>query len=159
METHDAAGRHVRPDQRRPGTRLGGRPPRAGRGLGFTAHVAQDDRQQYPTAIDGRTTRHEGYADGQRCRSRIAEGFGWGKTIGLLRKLRHRGRPLVGWVFAFTMATYNLVRIHTLIRAGVTARDGSRPTRALLPHRSGPRTATLTPSSPRSHPSTRALRA
>lgn len=119
---------------------LGGLPPRAGRrtvggdkryddrefvaaarGLGFTPHVARDDRRTHPTAIDDRTTRHAGYAESQRRRKRIEEGFGWGKTVGLLRKLRHRGRALVGWVFAFTMATYNLVRIRTLLRAGVAA--------------------------------------
>jgi hypothetical protein len=36
------------------------------------------------------------------------------KTVGLLRKLRHRGLPRVDWVFTFTAAAYNLVRIRNL---------------------------------------------
>jgi hypothetical protein len=39
------------------------------------------------------------------------------KTTGLLRKLRHRGGPLVARIFTFTAAAYNLVRLRTLIRA------------------------------------------
>jgi hypothetical protein len=49
----------------------------------------------------------------------VEEGFGWGKVIGPLRKLKHRGTALVDWIFAFTMAAYNLVRIRTLIGGGV----------------------------------------
>jgi hypothetical protein len=48
----------------------------------------------------------------------VEESFGWGKTVGLLRKLRHRGRELVDWIFTFTMAAYNLLRLRTLIGAG-----------------------------------------
>jgi hypothetical protein len=48
----------------------------------------------------------------------VEESFGWGKTVGLLRKLRHRGRELVDWIFTFIMAAYNLVRLRTLIGAG-----------------------------------------
>ena len=63
-----------------------------------------------------RTTRHAGYAVSQQRRKRVEESFGWGKTVGLLRKLRHRGRELVDWIFTFTMAAYNLVRLRTLLR-------------------------------------------
>ena len=73
------------------------------------------------SAIDGRTTRHAGYGVSQRRRKRIEQTFGWGKTVGLLRKLRHRGRETVDWVFTFAMAAYNLVRMGTLIRQGVGA--------------------------------------
>jgi hypothetical protein len=51
----------------------------------------------------------------------VEEGFGWGKTVGLLRKLRHRGVRLVDWVFTFTAAAYNLVRLRTLLPGGVSA--------------------------------------
>jgi transposase len=88
------------------------------RELAFTPHVAQVTRGR-PSAIDGRTTRGAGYAKSQRCRKQVEEGFGWGKTIGLLRKLRHRGTAAVDWIFTFTMAAYNLVRMRTLIRVGV----------------------------------------
>jgi hypothetical protein len=47
----------------------------------------------------------------------LAEIFGWDKMIGLVRKLRHRGRETVGWVFTFTNAVYNLVPLRTLIAA------------------------------------------
>lgn len=54
-------------------------------------------------------------------RKLVEESFGWGKTIGGLRKLHHREREKVAWIFAFTNAAYNLVRIRTRIRAGVCA--------------------------------------
>ena len=84
------------------------------RHLGITPHVAQKTQQ---SAIDARTTRHAGYAVSQRCRKRVEEVFGWMKTTGLLRKLRHRGGRRVGWIFTFTAAAYNLVRLRTLMRA------------------------------------------
>jgi transposase len=85
-----------------------------------TPHVAQNVHESRRTsAVDGRTTRHAGYAVSQVKRKLVEEGFGWGKTIGGLRKLRHRGREKVSWVFTFTNAAYNLVRLRTLIRLGV----------------------------------------
>lgn len=88
------------------------------RSLGFTPHVAQEDHDRVKV-LDQRTTRHPGYTVSQRRRKRVEECFGWSKTIGGLRKLRHRGRETVDWVFTFTLAAYNLVRIRTLIRVGV----------------------------------------
>ena len=82
------------------------------RQLGVTPHVAQKVRH---SAVDRRTTRPAGYAISQHRRKRVEEGFGWMKTIGLLRKLRHRGTALVGWIFTFTAAAYNLVRLRTLM--------------------------------------------
>ncbi|MGH7663737.1 MAG: IS5 family transposase [Gemmatimonadaceae bacterium] len=85
-----------------------------------TPHVAPNIHQTRPrSAIDGRTTRHAGFEVSQRKRKLIEESYGWGKVVGLLGKLRHRGRKKVGWIFAFTNAVYNLVRIRTLIRVGV----------------------------------------
>lgn len=84
------------------------------RNLQVTPHVAQNEGRRGGSAIDGRTTRHAGYAVSQRKRKRIEECFGWMKTIGLLRKLRHRGLLKVDWVFIFTAAAYNLVRIRNL---------------------------------------------
>ena len=66
------------------------------------------------SAIDGRTTRHPGYQISQRKRKRIEEIFGWLKSVGLLRKLRHRGSERVNWIFIFATAAYNLVRIRNL---------------------------------------------
>ncbi len=78
-----------------------------------TPHVAQNTRNRR-SAIDGRTTRHPGYAVSQKKRKRIEEVFGWMKTVGMLRKTRHRGLARVGWIFTFTAAVYNLVRIRNL---------------------------------------------
>lgn len=87
-----------------------------------TPHVSPNIHSYRPrAAIDGRTTRHPGFEVSQVKRKLVEEGFGWGKTIGGLRKLRHRGRERVSWIFAFTNAAYNLVRMRTLIRAGVCA--------------------------------------
>ena len=84
------------------------------RALGFTPHVAQKARY---SAIDGRTTWHVGYAISQRKRKLIEQVFGWMKTVGGLRKLRHRGGELVDWIVTFTAAAYNLVRMRNLARA------------------------------------------
>jgi len=83
------------------------------RGLDITPHVAQNTKHRR-SAIDTRTTRHAGYPVSQRKRKRVEEVFGWMKTVGLLRKVRHRGRERVGWQFLFTAAVYNLVRLRTL---------------------------------------------
>jgi transposase len=79
-----------------------------------TPHVAQNTSGRR-SAIDERTTRHAGYAISQRKRKRVEEIFGWQKTVGLLRKVRHRGLALVGWIFTFTAAAYNLMRLRTLV--------------------------------------------
>ncbi len=78
-----------------------------------TPHVAQNTKNRR-SAIDQRTTRHPGYALSQRKRKRIEEFFGWLKTVGLLRKTRHRGSGRVGWAFTFSAAVFNLIRIRNL---------------------------------------------
>jgi hypothetical protein len=83
------------------------------RGLHVTPHVAQHTSNRR-SAIDGRTTRHEGYAMSQRKRKRVEEVFGWMKTIALQRKTRFRGPDRVGW-FTFAAAAYNLVRMRHLL--------------------------------------------
>ena len=85
------------------------------RELNLTPHVSQNEKRPGGSAIDGRTTRHAGYEVSQRKRKRIEEVFGWMKTVGMLRKTRHRGVFKVGWVFTFTAAAYNLVRMRTLL--------------------------------------------
>ena len=86
------------------------------RRLGITPHVAPNIHARRPrSAVDGRTTRHAGYEISQRKRKLVEEGFGWQKCVGLLRKLHHRGRETVGWIFTFTSAVYNLVRLRTLL--------------------------------------------
>jgi transposase len=79
-----------------------------------TPHVSQNTSRNGGSAIDSRTTRHVGYQVSQRKRKRIEEVFGWLKTVGMLRKTRHRGVFKVGWVFTFAAAAYNLVRMRNL---------------------------------------------
>jgi transposase len=86
------------------------------RAIGVTPHLAQNTKNRR-SAIDARTTRHPGYAISQQKRKRIEECFGWIKTVGGLRKTRHRGRALVDWFFTLTAAAYNLIRIPKLLAA------------------------------------------
>lgn len=77
-----------------------------------TPHLAMNQH----SILDGRTTRHPGYARSLCVRKRIEECFGWEKTIGNLRQLHHRGVERVGQVFVLTAAVYNLVRISNITR-------------------------------------------
>ena len=81
--------------------------------MNVTPHIARNTAGRR-SAIDGRTTRHPGYALSQRIRKRIEEGFGWGKEFGLLRRIRMRGRERVDMAFAFSAAACNLVRLPKL---------------------------------------------
>jgi len=83
------------------------------RTINVTPHVTQNTKGRN-SAIDGRTTRHQGYAVSLRCRARIEEIFGWLKTVGGQRKTRYRGERRVGWMFEFSLAAYNLVRMRKL---------------------------------------------
>jgi len=87
------------------------------RNLRVTPHVAQNHTRPGGSAIDGRTTRHSGYAISQKKRKRIEECFGWLKTIALMRKVRHRGVSKVHWTFTLACAAYNLVRMRNLAAA------------------------------------------
>jgi transposase len=89
------------------------------RHLDVTPHVAQNTTKR-SSRIDERTTRHPGYELSQRKRKRIEEVFGWIKTVGLMRKTRHRGSRRVGWMFTFTAAVYNLVRMRNLAADAAT---------------------------------------
>jgi transposase len=89
------------------------------RGMNVTPHVSQNEKRRGGSAIDGRTTRHAGYQISQQKRKRIEEVFGWLKTVGMLRKTRHRGVFKVGWVFTFAAAAYNLVRLRKLLPPAV----------------------------------------
>jgi IS5 family transposase len=82
------------------------------RALAVTPHVAQ---KASGSAIDGRTTRHAGYDVSQRKRKLVEQVFGWMKTVGGLRQLRHRGGERVDWIVTFTASAYNLVRMRTLL--------------------------------------------
>jgi len=85
---------------------------RSARAAGLTPHVAKKVSR---SAIDARTTSQPGYEVSQRRRKRVEEVFGWIKTVGCLKKTRHRGTKLVNWIFEFAAAAYNLVRMRTLL--------------------------------------------
>lgn len=83
---------------------------RALRERAVTPHVTQNTSGRR-SAIDGRTTRHAGYAVSQRVRKRVEECFGWIKTTGSGRKLRYIGLAKNQLWATFTAAAYNLVRM------------------------------------------------
>jgi transposase len=83
------------------------------RAMRITPHVAQNDTNRR-SAIDGRTTRQLGYRISQQRRKLVEQVFGWLKTVGGLRKTRHRGTQRVAWMFIFSMAAFDLLRISHL---------------------------------------------
>ncbi len=83
------------------------------RDLEATPHLAQNNTNRR-SAIDGRTTRHKGYKISQRFRKRIEEVFGWAKTVGNIRKVKHRGVKKVALNFTLAVSAYNLVRMKNL---------------------------------------------
>jgi len=76
--------------------------------------VAQNQKNRR-SAIDGRTTRHPGYAISQCIRKRIEEPFGWMKAAGGFRQTKHRGGERVGCMFTIRAAAYNLIRLPNLL--------------------------------------------
>jgi IS5 family transposase len=86
---------------------------------GVTPHVAQNTSGRR-SAIDGRTTRHPGYAVSQRLRKRVEEIFGWMKTVGGLRRTRFHGVERTGWAAYLVGTAYNLVRLVKLLAKPAT---------------------------------------
>lgn len=87
---------------------------KAARKMKVTTHVAQNTERNGGSAIDGRTTRHSGYAVSQKFRKRIEEVFGWLKTTGQFRQTRYRGVTKINWYFTLAATAYNLVRMRNL---------------------------------------------
>lgn len=81
--------------------------------LGLKAHVARKDAG---SSVDGRTARGSSYATSLRRRKMIEEAFGWIKTVGGLRKTRHKGLKKLSGQALFTFAAYNLTRLLNLMR-------------------------------------------
>ena len=88
---------------------------RRARELGITPHVQKNEHERHHSNLDGRTTRHPGYSISLQKRKRIEHIFGWLKTTALMRKVRHRGRALVEWMFTLAVSGYNLVRMSRLV--------------------------------------------
>ena len=90
------------------------------RAANVTPHVAQNNSptktgKPRKSAIDGRTTRHEGYGMSQTRRKMIECIFGWGKQHGTMRKTKHRGIASVGADFLLNLIAYDLIRIPKLL--------------------------------------------
>jgi IS4 transposase len=81
-----------------------------------TPQVAQNDSDRR-SAVDARTTQHDGYRISQRKRKRVEEVFGWMKTVALQRKTRFLGPDRTSWMFTLAAAAYNLVRMRNLLAA------------------------------------------
>ncbi len=79
----------------------------------MTPHVAQNTNGR-SSAIDGRTTRHSGYAISQRIRKRVEEIFGRMKTVGGFRRTRYKGLDRTGLAGYLVATAYNLVRMAKL---------------------------------------------
>jgi len=111
-----------------------------------TLHVAKNVTAWRSSTTDERTTQHKGYAMSQKKHKRAEEIFGWLKTVGLIRTVRHKGESRVGWTFTFASAAYNLVRTRNLEAiagnecARIAGADRAPPNdwRALSPRPSAP---------------------
>ena len=88
------------------------------REMNITPHVAQNMSNR-KSAIDGRTTRHASYRISQAKRYWVEKPFGWMKSVGLLRKVKLRGRDKLWWLFTLTAAAFNLWRIPKLRAAEI----------------------------------------
>ena len=87
----------------------------ASRAAGVTPHVAQNITTHRGSNIDGRTTRHPGYAISQVIRKRIEEANGWIKQVGCMAQTKLRGIARVQWMFVFKAAAYDLIRLPRLL--------------------------------------------
>jgi len=92
------------------------------RKIGVTPHVAQNNfttktGKTRKSAIDERTTRHDGYGMSITRRKMIECIFGWGKQHGTMRKTKHRSIARVAGDFLTNLIAYNLIRIPKLVAA------------------------------------------
>jgi len=85
------------------------------RDKGIIPHIAANTGRRGGSSIDGRTTRHIGYAISQRVRKRVEEIFGWFKTIGGFRRSRFRGRDRTELHALFVGTAYNLIRMAKIL--------------------------------------------
>jgi IS5 family transposase len=91
------------------------------RRIGVTPHVAQNTSRPGGSAIDERTTRHEGNAQSINARRGIEKMFGWIKQWGGLRQFKLRGSDKVSAVFGLHMIAYNLIRLGNLLRPAMAS--------------------------------------
>jgi transposase len=87
---------------------------KAARALKVTPHIAKSENGRRSN-MDGRTTRHPGYAISLSCRWLVEKTFGWLKQTGPLGQVKLRGLHKVHWLFVFSCAAHNLLRLPRLI--------------------------------------------
>lgn len=87
---------------------------RTARELNVTPHVTQNGKNR-SSNLDRRTTRQPGYAISLSRRWLIEKGFGWLKQTGPLRQVKLRGVEKVDWLFVFSCAAHNLIRLPRLM--------------------------------------------
>jgi len=86
----------------------------AARALNVTAHVTKNEKGRRSN-MDRRTTRHPGYAISLSRRWLVEKSFGWLKQTGPVHQVKLRGPHKVGWIFVFSCAAHNLLRLPRLI--------------------------------------------
>jgi transposase len=86
------------------------------RSRGICPHVACIEGRR-SEGLDGRTLNSSAYRASQIVRKRIEQFFGWGKSVGGLRKTRLRGVRRNAQLLYLTAAAYNLLRISRLCPA------------------------------------------
>ncbi len=86
----------------------------AARSLHVTPHITKNNKGRRSN-MDGRTTRHPGYALSLSCRWLVEKSFGWLKQTGPVRQVKVRGLAKVDWTFVFSCAAHNLLRLPRLI--------------------------------------------
>jgi hypothetical protein len=91
------------------------------RRIGVTPHVAQNTARPGGSAIDGRTTRHEGYAKSINARRGIEKVFGWINTDGRAAPVQAARHEKVGAVFSLHVIAYNLIRLGNLLKPAIAA--------------------------------------
>ena len=82
----------------------------------IAAHVAIN-AAHYTTGLGRGTLESPGYRASQIVRKRIEQFFGWGKTVGGLRKTRLRGVRRNKQLMCLTGLAYNLIRISRMCPA------------------------------------------
>ncbi len=78
---------------------------------GVAPHIAQNSTARRDSAVPAEVAATPGYAVSLRVRKRIEQVFGWGKTVGPMRKTKLRGRSKVAAQTRLGFAAYNLVRM------------------------------------------------
>ncbi len=84
------------------------------RELQVTPHVTKNDKGR-ASNLDRRTTRQPGYAVSLSRRWLIEKSFAWLKQTGPLRQVKLRGLEKVDWLFVFSCAAHNLLRLPRLM--------------------------------------------